>query len=99
MIGWEEILHPDLPKDAVIHSWRGPASLADAAKKGYNGILSAGYYIDLIFPASQHYLADPIPQNTTLTAEEATRIPGAEDTTWGEWVCAESIDSSVGPRT
>src|SRR5882724_3026947 len=43
MIGWEEILHPDLPKDAVIHSWRGPASLAEAAKKGYNGILSAGY--------------------------------------------------------
>src|SRR5882724_2481753 len=29
MIGWEEILHPDLPKDAVIHSWRGSASLAD----------------------------------------------------------------------
>jgi len=50
MIGWEEILHPDLPKDAVIHSWRGPASLAEAAKKGYNGILSAGYYIDLMFP-------------------------------------------------
>src|SRR3989442_6304857 len=46
MIGWEEILDPDLPKDAVIHSWRGAASLAEAAKKGYNGILSAGYYID-----------------------------------------------------
>ncbi len=59
MIGWEEILHPDLPKDAVIHSWRGPASLAEAAKKGYNGILSAGYYIDLIFPASQHYRRRP----------------------------------------
>src|SRR6267378_5969831 len=56
MIGWDEILHPDLPQDAVIQSWRGPASLAEAAKKGYNGILSAGYYIDLIFPASQHYL-------------------------------------------
>src|SRR5437016_12682647 len=80
MIGWEEILHPDLPKDAVIHSWRGPASLADAAKKGYNGILSAGYYIDLIFPASQHYLADPIPPDTTLTAQEAKRILGGEAT-------------------
>src|SRR5204863_1168397 len=53
---------------------------ADAAKKGYNGILSAGYYIDLIFPASQHYLADPIPENTTLTAEEAKRILGGEAT-------------------
>src|SRR5438128_4822570 len=99
MIGWEEILRPDLPKDAVIHSWRGPASLADAAKKGYNGILSAGYYIDLIFPASQHYLADPIPQNTTLTAEEAKRILGGEATMWGEWVSPETIDSRIWHRT
>jgi hexosaminidase len=99
MIGWEEILHPDLPKDAVIHSWRGPASLAEAAKKGYNGILSAGYYIDLIFPASQHYLADPIPQDTTLTAEEAQHVLGGEATMWGEWVSAETIDSRIWPRT
>ncbi len=28
-----------------------------------------------MFPASQHYLADPIPQNTTLTAEEAKPFP------------------------
>jgi hexosaminidase len=99
MIGWEEILHPDLPKDAVIHSWRGPASLAEAAKKGYDGILSAGYYIDLIFPASQHYLADPIPQSTTLTAEEAKHVLGGEATMWSEWVSPETIDSRIWPRT
>jgi hexosaminidase len=99
MIGWEEILHPDLPKDAVIHSWRGPASLAEAAKKGYDGILSAGYYIDLIFPASQHYLADPIPANSTLTAEETKHVLGGEATMWGEWVSPETIDSRIWPRT
>ena len=99
MIGWEEILHPDLPKDAVIQSWRGPESLAAAAKQGYNGILSAGYYIDLIFPASQHYLADPIPQNSTLTAEEAKHVLGGEATMWGEWVSPETIDSRIWPRT
>ncbi len=99
MIGWEEILHPDLPKDAVIHSWRGPASLAEAAKKGYDGILSAGYYIDLIFPASKHYLADPIPANSTLTPEEAKHILGGEATMWGEWVSPETIDSRIWPRT
>jgi hexosaminidase len=99
MIGWEEILHPDVPKDAVIHSWRGPASLAEAAKKGYNGILSAGYYIDLIFPASQHYLADPLPADTTLTAEEAKHVLGGEATMWSEWVSPETIDSRIWPRT
>src|ERR1043166_926465 len=99
MIGWEEILHPDLPKDAVIHSWRGPASLAEAARKGYHGILSAGYYIDLVFPASQHYLADPIPQDTTLTPEEAKYVLGGEATMWGEWVSPETLDSRIWPRT
>src|ERR1041385_2910205 len=99
MIGWDEILHPDLPKDAVIQSWRGPASLADAAKKGFNGILSAGYYIDLIFPAAQHYLADPIPADTSLTTEEAKHVLGGEATMWGEWVSPETIDSRIWPRT
>jgi len=99
MIGWDEILHPDLPKDAVIQSWRGPASLAEAAKKGYNGILSAGYYIDLILPASQHYLSDPIPADLSLTPEEAKHILGGEATMWGEWVSPETIDSRIWPRT
>jgi len=99
MIGWEEILHPDLPKDAIIHSWRGPASLAEAAKKGYDGILSAGYYIDLIFPASQHYLADPLPADSSLTPDEAKHVLGGEATMWGEWVSPETIDSRIWPRT
>src|SRR5438270_836625 len=99
MVGWDEILHPDLPQDAVIQSWRGPSSLAEAAKKGYNGILSAGYYIDLILPASQHYLADPIPADSSLTPEEAKHILGGEATMWGEWVSQETIDSRIWPRT
>jgi hexosaminidase len=99
MIGWDEILHADLPKDAVIQSWRGAASLADAAKKGYNGILSAGYYIDLNFPASQHYLADPIPADSALTTDEAKHVLGGEATMWGEWVSPETIDSRIWPRT
>lgn len=99
MIGWDEILQPELPKDVAIHSWRGTAALAEAAKKGYDGILSNGYYIDLMFPASQHYLADPLPADTTLTAEEAKHILGGEATMWGEWVSPETIDSRIWPRT
>ena len=99
MIGWEEVLQPELPRDVVIHSWRGPTSLAEAAKKGYDGILSAGYYIDLIFPASDHYRADPIPADSTLTPEEAKHVLGGEATMWGEWVTPETIDSRIWPRT
>src|SRR5215510_69143 len=99
MIGWDEILHPDLPKDIVVQSWRGQRSLAEAAKKGYTGILSNGYYIDLIEPAWRHYLNDPIPENTTLTAEEQKLILGGEATMWSEWVSPETIDSRIWPRT
>jgi hexosaminidase len=99
MIGWDEILQPGLPKDIVIHSWRGTAALAEAARKGYDGILSNGYYIDLIQPASQHYVADPLPADSTLTPEEAKHVLGGEATMWGEWVTPETIDSRIWPRT
>jgi hexosaminidase len=99
MIGWDEILHPDLPKDIVIHSWRGPKSLAEGARKGYYGILSNGYYIDLSYPTSQHYKVDPIGADSNLSSEEAARILGGEATMWGEWVTPDTIDSRIWPRT
>lgn len=98
MVGWDEILHPDLPKNVVIQSWRGPASLAEAAKKGYDGILSAGYYLDLMYPTAQHYLVDPIPQGSDLTDEQARHILGGEATMWSEYVSPETIDSRIWPR-
>ncbi len=99
MVGWDEIFHPDLPKDIVVQSWRGPRSLAEGARQGYTGILSNGYYIDLMQPASQHYLVDPIPDSLGLTPAEAARIVGGEATMWSEWVSPETIDSRIWPRT
>lgn len=99
MIGWDEILQPELPKDVVIHSWRGTEALAEAARKGYDGILSNGYYIDLIHPAAQHYVPDPLPANSTLTPDQAKHVLGGEATMWAEWVTPETIDSRIWPRT
>ncbi|HVF44051.1 MAG TPA: family 20 glycosylhydrolase, partial [Pyrinomonadaceae bacterium] len=99
MMGWDEIFQPDLPKDVVIHSWRGQQALAEAARRGYEGILSNGYYIDLAFPASDHYLNDPVPEGSTLTPAEAARVLGGEATMWAEWVNQDTIDSRIWPRT
>jgi len=99
MVGWDEILHPDLPKDAVVQSWRGQASLAEGARKGYTGILSNGYYIDLSYKTSDHYLVDPLPPTVTLTPEEAKRVLGGEACMWAEWITPETIDSRIWPRT
>ena len=99
MIGWDEVLHPDLPKDIVVQSWRGQASLAQAAKQGYRGLLSYGYYLDLMWPASRHYAVDPMSDAAAnLSPDEAQRILGGEACMWSEYVSPENIDSRIWPR-
>lgn len=99
MIGWDEVMTPGLPKDVVVQSWRGFDSLAAGAKQGYSGILSAGYYLDHMRSAADHYRVDPVPANSDLTREEAARILGGEACQWGEYVDAQTIESRVWPRT
>jgi hexosaminidase len=89
MIGWDEILHAGVPKDVVIHSWRGAKSLAEAARQGNPVILSSGYYIDLMQPASQHYAVDPLNGPAAdLTPEQQKLILGGEACMWAEYVNA-----------
>jgi hexosaminidase len=99
MIGWDEILNPALPKDIMIQSWRGDASLADGATKGYQGILSAPYYLDAQKTSEMMYLADPIPADTKLTPEQQKLILGGEVCMWAEQLNPETVDSRVWPRT
>jgi hexosaminidase len=99
LVGWDEILHPDLPGDSVIHSWRGPEGIAEATKRGFATILSNGYYIDLCYPGWEHYLNDPVPAGTPLTPEQQRLVLGGEATMWSEWVTPETIDSRIWPRT
>ena len=99
MVGWEEIMHPDSPKNIIIQSWRCKNTLVDAAKNGYRVILSKGYYIDLMKSAEHHYLNDPVTEEMGLSAQEQERIIGGEATMWGEFVTPELIDSRIWPRT
>src|SRR6266481_6279577 len=100
MIGWDEILHPGLPTDTVVQSWRGQKSLAEAARKGYAGILSYGYYIDLMYSAARHYSVDPLgDEAASLTPAEKARILGGEACMWAEFVTPANIDGRIWPRT
>ena len=99
MVGWDEVLTPDLPHDVVIQSWRGQASLATAAKQGFRGILSNGYYLDLGWSAARHYAVDPTSGPAAdLSPEEKLRILGGESCMWSEYVNAENVDSRIWPR-
>ncbi len=100
MIGWDEILHPELPKDIAIQSWRGQKSLAEGARLGYNGILSYSYYLDHMKPASFHYGIDPLgAEAADLTEKEKMHILGGEVCMWAEFVNPENIESRIWPRT
>ncbi len=99
MEGWDEILDPDLPKDIVIQSWRGQKSLAEAARHGFSSILSAGYYLDHMEPASKLYAVDPLDGDAAaLVDDERARILGGEVAMWGEFVSPENVDSRIWPR-
>ncbi|MDT7813086.1 MAG: hexosaminidase [Acidobacteriaceae bacterium] len=100
MVGWDEVLQPDTPKDVVIQSWRGPQFVGQAVKGGNRALLSAGYYIDLNHSAAEHYAADPEGDGpTTLSDEDRKMILGGEATMWSEFVTPENIDSRIWPRT
>jgi hexosaminidase len=107
MMGWDEVLHPALPKTVLVESWRGQDSLAEAARQGHRGLLSYGYYLDLMWPAARHYAVDPMTMTMTmtkpgaaaaLTTEEQKRILGGEACMWSEFVTPETIESRIWPR-
>ena len=98
LIGWDEVLHPNLPKNSVIQSWRGVDQLAKATASGYTSILSAPYYLDHIDTAEEHYAADPIPLWTELTPEQQALVIGGEACMWAEHVTPETVDSRIWPR-
>jgi hexosaminidase len=99
VIGWDEVLHPDLPTATMIQSWRGNAALAEAAAKGHRGILSWGYYLDHLRPASYHYGIDPLGGPAAqLPPDKAANILGGEACMWAEYVSSETVDSRIWPR-
>jgi hexosaminidase len=98
MLGWDEAFDPSLPRETVIQSWRGQASLADVARAGFRGVLSFGYYLDHLQPASFPYGVDPMDGAAReLSKEQKARILGGEACMWSEYVDPETIDSRVWP--
>lgn len=97
IIGWDEILQPGLEKGAIVQSWRGKDSLYQAARAGHRTILSNGYYLDLLYPASDAYLNDPVPPGTHLKRSVRRNILGGEAEMWSELVRPGTIDSRIWP--
>lgn len=99
IIGWDEVLEGGIDKNCIIMNWRRVNHGVDAAKKGNRVIMaSSGYsYFNKVESRSQSEIGAPgvvplrkvydfqlIPEE--LTAEEATRIWGAQGCLWTEYI-------------
>jgi hexosaminidase len=98
MVGWDEILSPTLPRDSVIQNWHGIEFLINGAKQGHRGLYSHPYYLDHMYSAADMFLADPLPADSGLTADQTKLIQGGEACMWGEQVIPSTIDSRIWPR-
>jgi hexosaminidase len=79
MVGWDEIIHPDLPKEEIIvQSWRNDEALMEAVKGGNKAVLSFGYYLDYKQPAGDLYKVDPSVVPSSINFE-------IDSTNWKGW--------------
>ncbi|HEY5678658.1 MAG TPA: family 20 glycosylhydrolase [Pseudomonadales bacterium] len=71
-MGWDEVVHDDLPDDVVVQSWRGATARDRALGSGHDCVVSSGYYLDLFYPADVHYRFDPqAPESELVGLEDA----------------------------
>ena len=73
MLVWDEALHPQLAAQATtvtVQNWRGATTRDRALAAGHPCVVSAGYYLDLHYPAHWHYRYDPEADQASLLALE-----------------------------
>ena len=97
-VGWDEILNPALPKNAVIEVWHRDQFLIEGAKEGHRELYAHPYYLDHMYTAAQVFLADPVPDEANLTPAQAKLILGGEACMWSEQISPDSVDSRIWPR-
>jgi hexosaminidase len=103
LVGWDEILEPGLPPNAVVMSWRGVDGALAAAAKGYDTVLAAHptLYFDNRQSAAREeppgrgrvvslkdvYGFEPMPAG--LTAEQQRHVLGIQGNVWTEHIRTE----------
>jgi hexosaminidase len=98
-VGWNEVLHSDLPGDVVLHAW--DRSDFPPLVQRHPILVSVNYYLDHIRSAEFHYRNDPMALSVDGKAapELAANILGVEAASWGEIRDDWNIDLCIWPRS
>lgn len=60
VLGWEEVATGATPRDVIVQAWQSSNAIDHATQHGNRVIVSAGYYLDYLLPASAYYQVDPL---------------------------------------
>lgn len=99
-VGWDEILHGQVPASAVVMSWHEPAGALDALEQGHDVVMSSSptlyldhYQSDLpdeppgrpeVQSLKDVYDYDPLP--TGATTAQAGHVLGVQANLWSEYM-------------
>ncbi|WP_394941095.1 beta-N-acetylhexosaminidase [Psychromicrobium sp. YIM B11713] len=113
IFGWDEILEGEVPKTALVASWRGMTGAVTAAKRGHDVISCPDDVVYLDYRQSElaeepipvaiavtvedAYSFEPVPAE--LTAQEAQHVLGGQANIWTEYMDSpRTIDYFAFPR-
>lgn len=113
IIGWDEILEGDLAPGATVMSWRGVEGGIEAAKRGFDAIMTPHTYVYFDYYQSRDMEKEPFgigghlplekvySYNPTdgLNEEQAKHILGVQANVWTEYIATnEHLEYMILPR-
>lgn len=113
IVGWDEILEGDLAEGATVMSWRGVKGGIEAAKKGFDVIMSPNTYMYIDYYQTKDKEREPLciggylPVDTTYVCEPYKGIPaeaqkhilGVQANLWTEYISTnEHLEYQLLPR-
>ena len=113
IIGWDEILEGELAEGATVMSWRGAAGGIEAAKKGFDVIMTPNTYMYFDYYQSKHTDIEPVaiggylPVETVYQCNPTDGIPeeaqkhilGVQANLWTEYIATdEYLEYMLLPR-
>lgn len=75
-MGWEEVAHQPIADDVLVQAWRSSEAMGPVTAQGNRVVLSAGYYLDLLWPGMAHYAKDPADPLATPPNLPNEALPG-----------------------
>lgn len=113
-MGWEEVADQPIDDSVVVQAWRSSEAVSHITGQNNRAVVSAGYYLDLLWAGLDHYARDPLDVDATppdspekiigpkpehpLTADQKNLVLGAEAALWAETVTDEMVDHRFWPR-